>query len=123
MLITTRDRLVRPSKQRELAGALRAHVIEIDADHDLPLVRGDEYAPLTRLAVNTAAAAAGLEGPRQPAGAAGRLMLLRLLLAAGKALQGPHRRRHGPRIPGGWHQGRRRDGQEPLDRHGGAWCT
>jgi hypothetical protein len=40
MLITTRDQLVRPSKQRELAGALRAHVIEIDVDHDLPLVRG-----------------------------------------------------------------------------------
>ena len=60
MLITTRDRLVRPSKQRELAAALRAHVIEIDADHDLPLVRGDEYARLTKLAVDTAAAAAGL---------------------------------------------------------------
>ncbi len=65
MLITTRDRLVRPAKQRQLAGALRAHVIEIDADHDLPLVRGDEYARLTRLAVDTAAAAAGLKGPRR----------------------------------------------------------
>jgi pimeloyl-ACP methyl ester carboxylesterase len=63
MLITTRDRLVRPSKQRELAEALRAHVIEIDADHDLPLVRGDEYARLTGLAVDTAAAAAGLTVP------------------------------------------------------------
>jgi pimeloyl-ACP methyl ester carboxylesterase len=61
MLITTRDRLVRPAKQRELAEALRAHVIEIDADHDLPLVQGDEYARLTRLAVDTAAAAAGLK--------------------------------------------------------------
>jgi pimeloyl-ACP methyl ester carboxylesterase len=61
MLITTRDRLVRPSKQRELAEALHAHVIEIDADHDLPLVKGDEYAHLTRLAVDTAAAAAGLK--------------------------------------------------------------
>jgi pimeloyl-ACP methyl ester carboxylesterase len=60
MLITTRDRLVRPSKQWELAEALRAHVIEIDADHDLPLIKGDEYARLTRLAVDTAASAAGL---------------------------------------------------------------
>lgn len=60
MLITTRDRLVRPSKQRGLAEALRAHVIEIDADHDVPLVKGAEYARLTRLAVDTAAAAAGL---------------------------------------------------------------
>jgi diacylglycerol kinase family enzyme len=63
MLITTRDRLVRPSKQRELAEVLRAHVIEIDADHDLPLVRGGEYARLTRLTVDTAATAAGLQVP------------------------------------------------------------
>jgi 3-oxoadipate enol-lactonase len=63
MLITTRDQLVRPSKQRELAEALRAHVIEIDADHDLPLVRGEEYARLTKLAVDTAASAAGLATP------------------------------------------------------------
>ena len=61
MLITTRDRVVRPAKQQELANALHAHVIEIDADHDLPLVKGDEYARLTRLAVDTAAAAAGLK--------------------------------------------------------------
>ncbi len=63
MLITTGDRLVRPSKQRELAEALHADVIEIDADHDLPLVRGGEYARLTRLAVDAAAAAAGLKVP------------------------------------------------------------
>jgi 3-oxoadipate enol-lactonase len=63
MLITTSDRLVRPAKQRELAEALHAHVIEVDADHDLPLIKGDEYARLTRRAVDTAAAAAGLKGP------------------------------------------------------------
>jgi pimeloyl-ACP methyl ester carboxylesterase len=62
-LITTSDRLVRPAKQRELAEALHAHVIEVDADHDLPLVNGDEYARLTKLAVDTAAAAAGLKAP------------------------------------------------------------
>ena len=60
MLITTRDRVVRPSRQRELAQVLQAQVIEIDADHDLPLVNGQEYARLTRLAVDTAAAAAQL---------------------------------------------------------------
>lgn len=60
-LITTRDRIVRPSRQRELAEALQAHVIEIDADHDLPLVNGEEYARLTRLAIDTAAAAANLK--------------------------------------------------------------
>jgi len=74
MLITTRDRLVRPAKQRELAGVLHAHVIEIDADHDLPLIKGPEYASLTRLAVDTAAAAAGIkgrhQGPRQLASTA-----------------------------------------------------
>jgi pimeloyl-ACP methyl ester carboxylesterase len=67
MLITTSDRLVRPAKQRELAEALHAHVIEVDADHDLPLVNGDEYARLTKLAVDTAAAAAGLKAPADSA--------------------------------------------------------
>ncbi len=62
MLITTRDRLVRPAKQRELAEALHAHVIEIDADHDLPLVKGADYARLTRLAVDTVAATASAGG-------------------------------------------------------------
>ena len=63
-LITTRDRLVHPAKQRELAEALDAEVIEIDADHDLPLVKGTEYAHLTRLAVDKVAAAAGLTTAR-----------------------------------------------------------
>ena len=58
MLVTTRDRLVRPAKQRELAAALNAHVTEIDADHDLPLARSADYARLTRLAVDTVAATA-----------------------------------------------------------------
>jgi len=58
MLVTTRDRLVRPAKQRELAAALNARVIEIDADHDLPLARSADYARLTRLAVDTVAATA-----------------------------------------------------------------
>jgi 3-oxoadipate enol-lactonase len=61
-LITTSDRLVRRSKQRELAEALHAHVIEVDADHDLPLIKSDEYARLTKLAVDTAVAAAGGAG-------------------------------------------------------------
>jgi 3-oxoadipate enol-lactonase len=52
VLVTTRDRLVRRAKQRKLARALRADVLEVDADHDLPLVKGAEYARLTRLAVD-----------------------------------------------------------------------
>jgi hypothetical protein len=65
VLITTRDRLVRPAKQRELAEALQAYVFEIDADHDLPLVKGADYARLTRLAVDTVATAAGGAGKRR----------------------------------------------------------
>jgi pimeloyl-ACP methyl ester carboxylesterase len=57
VLVTARDRLVRPAKQRELAEVLHAHVFEIDADHDLPLAKGGQYARLTRLAVDKAAAA------------------------------------------------------------------
>jgi len=64
MLVTTRDRLVRPAKQRELAEALRARLLEIDADHDLPLVKGGEYARLTRLAVDSVAGSAGLTPSR-----------------------------------------------------------
>jgi pimeloyl-ACP methyl ester carboxylesterase len=63
MLITTRDRLVRPAKQRELAAALNAHVTEIDADHDLPLARSADYACLTRLAVDTVTATAFANDP------------------------------------------------------------
>jgi 3-oxoadipate enol-lactonase len=63
VLVTTRDHLVRPAKQRELAKALRAGVTEIDADHDLPLAQGAEYGRLTRLLVDTVAAASGLAQP------------------------------------------------------------
>jgi pimeloyl-ACP methyl ester carboxylesterase len=60
VLTTTRDRLVRLAKQRELANVLRADVLEVDADHDLPLANGAEYARLTRLSVDQVAAAIGL---------------------------------------------------------------
>jgi pimeloyl-ACP methyl ester carboxylesterase len=63
VLVTTRDHLVRSVKQRELAKALRADVTEIDADHDLPLTKGAEYGRLTRLLVDTVAAAGGLAQP------------------------------------------------------------
>ena len=63
VLITTRDRLVRLAKQRELAEVLRADVLEIDADHDVPLAKGGEYARLTRLLVDRVAAASGTGKP------------------------------------------------------------
>lgn len=72
VLVTTRDRLVRPAKQQQLAEALRAQVIEIDGDHDLPLVNGADYARLTRLAVDTVAAAAAHGAARAPRQGRGR---------------------------------------------------
>jgi hypothetical protein len=44
------------------AGLAAAHVIEIDAGHD-PSGQGEEYARLAKLAVDTAATAAGLATP------------------------------------------------------------
>jgi pimeloyl-ACP methyl ester carboxylesterase len=46
-LITTRDRLVKPRKQRALAKALRAHVVEVDADHLCSLDRPHEFSAAT----------------------------------------------------------------------------
>lgn len=58
-LITTRDRVVRPVRQREMARVLGAEVLEIAADHDLPMTHGEEYARLTRHAVDIVAGTAG----------------------------------------------------------------
>jgi 3-oxoadipate enol-lactonase len=71
VLITTRDHLVRSAKQRELAEVLRAAVLEIDADHDLPLTNGGEYARLTRLAVDQVITAVGAALPGTAAAATG----------------------------------------------------
>jgi 3-oxoadipate enol-lactonase len=54
VVLTTRDRLVRPSKQRALAAATRATTIELVADHDAPLVNGEALAAATRAAVTSA---------------------------------------------------------------------
>jgi pimeloyl-ACP methyl ester carboxylesterase len=62
-LITTSDRLIPPAKQRELAKAPHAHIIEVDAGHDLPLLNSNDYAHLTKLAIDTAAAAARHNAP------------------------------------------------------------
>lgn len=50
-LITTRDRLVRPRKQRALAAALNAHVIELPDDHLASWTSADEFAKSTLLLV------------------------------------------------------------------------
>ena len=80
VLVTTRDRLVRSAKQRELAEVLRASVFEVDADHDLPLAKGGEYARLTRLSVDRAAAASGF-APPETAGHRGKGCLMTRLSA------------------------------------------
>ncbi len=54
--VTTRDMLVPPRKQRDLAKALRAEVVEIEGDHDVTLVNGPRYAEATRSAVDRVAA-------------------------------------------------------------------
>ena len=62
-LITTRDRLVRPRKQRALAEALGADVRELDGDHISAWEHPDEFAAVTvelveLVAAKTSAAAA-----------------------------------------------------------------
>lgn len=43
MLITTKDRLVKPRKQRQLASALGAHVQELPGDHLCPWIDPDDF--------------------------------------------------------------------------------
>ena len=47
MLITTKDRLVKPRKQRALAAALDAEVRKIEGDHLCPWEQPDQFASLT----------------------------------------------------------------------------
>lgn len=64
MLITTRDRLVRPYKQRALAAALGAEVVEIADDHLVTITQPEAYAAATVRLVESVAervAAAGLQ--------------------------------------------------------------
>lgn len=51
VLVTTKDRLVRPAKQRALAKATRAETLELVADHDAPFINGKEFGDATRDAV------------------------------------------------------------------------
>lgn len=44
VVVTTADRLVPPRRQRELAAALGAQIIELDADHDACIRNGAAYA-------------------------------------------------------------------------------
>lgn len=52
MVLTTRDRLVRPHKQSDLARALGAEIVELHGDHFVPLLAPREFADATRRAVD-----------------------------------------------------------------------
>jgi 3-oxoadipate enol-lactonase len=51
VVITERDRLVKPPRQWELAGAWRAAVVTLDADHDAPIAQPERFAEATRRAI------------------------------------------------------------------------
>jgi 3-oxoadipate enol-lactonase len=51
VVVTTKDRLVRPKKQRALAAALGAQTIELQGDHDVPWLQGPAFASATVQAV------------------------------------------------------------------------
>lgn len=52
MVLTTGDRLVRPHKQKALADAISAEVVELSGDHFAPLSDPREFADATRRAVD-----------------------------------------------------------------------
>jgi 3-oxoadipate enol-lactonase len=55
VLLTTRDRLVKPSKQRALAETVRAEVFEVRADHLCALSHPGSFGQVTRAAVDSVA--------------------------------------------------------------------
>ena len=52
VVVTTRDQLVRPEKQYELADALGAETIALDGDHFAPFSRGPAFAKAIHAAVD-----------------------------------------------------------------------
>ena len=60
VVVTTRDRLVPPHKQRVLAVAINATVFELLGDHDSCLVAPARYGAVTRAAVDDVARRSGL---------------------------------------------------------------
>jgi 3-oxoadipate enol-lactonase len=65
-LITTKDRLVRPHKQRALAAALAATVRELPADHLAALSDPDRFAALTVELIDLVVASADADRRRLP---------------------------------------------------------
>lgn len=63
MLITTKDRLVKPRKQRELAKALGAEVREMPTDHLAPWEQPAQFASVTVELLDVVAAAVAADSP------------------------------------------------------------
>jgi 3-oxoadipate enol-lactonase len=66
VVVTTRDSLVPPKRQRALAAALRASVFELDGDHTAVAVQPDELAEVTLQAIRAVTgepASAPVEAP------------------------------------------------------------
>lgn len=59
VVVTTKDRLVLPRKQRALALATRAATFELDGDHDVCWIGGDAFAATTHAAVTDVVRRAG----------------------------------------------------------------
>ena len=64
VVVTTRDQLVRPVKQRELAEAIRAAVFELEADHMAPFNRPAAFSRAIRRAVDDVATRAATRARR-----------------------------------------------------------
>ncbi len=68
-VITTKDRLVRPVKQRALARALGATIRELAGDYLAPVSRPDAFAARTVELVMAVATASSIDQPTPMAGA------------------------------------------------------
>jgi pimeloyl-ACP methyl ester carboxylesterase len=74
VVVTTRDRLVRPKKQRQLAAAIPgATAFAIAADHDACLVKADEFRRVTAVALEDVLARIGAGSGRLRVGLGGEL--------------------------------------------------
>ena len=56
VVVTVGDRMVEPSRQRQMAFTLGAHVVELAGDHDVYLRKGSAYADAVLAGVDEVAA-------------------------------------------------------------------
>jgi pimeloyl-ACP methyl ester carboxylesterase len=68
LLLTTADRLVKPSKQRALARVIQAEIGEVAGDHLAPWTKPDDFARVTRQLVDSVARRVAATAPTRAAG-------------------------------------------------------